>query len=163
MRSYWKRISMCYMDLTCYIMDVDILTDVCNVCSQRHISLFYYAALKLLQWILTLKLDKSEKEKHAMYVYDLYTILYALWVDDTKPLYGFIRVQILLLLLLSAATATRPGAIVESGSAKGSNKALLFKNIKILKVRSIVDPSWSTIVANVNLENVKNKEKDGKL
>jgi hypothetical protein len=68
----------------------------------------------------------------------------------------------LLLLLLSAATATRPRAIVKSASAKGSNKALSFKNIELLKVRSIKDPSWSTIVANVNLENVKNKEKDRK-
>jgi hypothetical protein len=68
----------------------------------------------------------------------------------------------LLLLLLSATTAIRPGAIVKSASAKGSNKALLFKNIELLKVCSIVDPSRSTIVANVNLKNVKNKEKDGK-
>jgi len=104
--------------------------------------------------------DKSEKEKHAIYVQDLYAILHALWVDDTKPLHGFIRVQISLLLLLSAATATRPGAIVKSVSAKGSNKALSFKNIKIIKVRSTVDPSRSTIIANVNLENIKNKEKD---
>ncbi|KAI1663563.1 DUF3435 containing protein [Pyrenophora tritici-repentis] len=143
MRSYWKRISMCYMDLTRHTMDADVLTDVCN-------------------WIPSLMLDKSEKEKHAMYVQDLYAILHALWVDDTKPLHGYIRVQISLLLLLSAATATRPGAIVESASAKGSNKALSFKNIELLKVRSVVDPSRSTIVANVNLENVKNKEKDGK-
>ncbi|KAF1364070.1 hypothetical protein EJ07DRAFT_162583 [Lizonia empirigonia] len=143
MRSYWKRLSMCYMDLTGHTMDADVLTDVCN-------------------WIPSLMLDKSEKEKHAMYVQDLYAILHALWVDDTKPLHGFIRVQISLLLLLSAATATRPGAIVESASAKGSNKALSFKNIELLKVRSVVDPSRSTIVANVNLENVKNKEKDGK-
>ncbi|RII11859.1 hypothetical protein CUC08_Gglean005326 [Alternaria sp. MG1] len=143
MRSYWKRLSMCYMDLTRHTMDADVLTDVSN-------------------WIPSLMLDKSEKEKHAMYVQDLYAILHALWVDDTKPLHGFIRVQISLLLLLSAATATRPGAIVESASAKGSNKALSFKNIELLKVRSVVDPSRSTIVANVNLENVKNKEKDGK-
>ncbi|KAI4636731.1 hypothetical protein J4E93_011001 [Alternaria ventricosa] len=113
-------------------------------------------------WIPTLMLDKSEKEKHAMYVQDLYAILHALWVDDTKPLHGYIRVQISLLLLLSAATATRPGAIVESSSAKGSNKSLSFRNIELLKVRSTVDPSRSTIVVNVNLENIKNKEKDGK-
>ena len=143
MRSYWKRISMCYMDLTRHTMDADVLTDVCN-------------------WIPTLMLDKSEKEKHAMYVQDLYAILHALWVDDTKPLHGYIRVQISLLLLLSAATATRPGAIVESSSAKGSNKSLSFRNIELLKVRSTVDPSRSTIMANVNLENIKNKEKDGK-
>ncbi|KAF2818949.1 hypothetical protein CC86DRAFT_450230 [Ophiobolus disseminans] len=119
-RSYWKRLSMCYMDLTHHKMDANILTD------------------------------------------DLYAILHALWVDGTKPLYGFIRVQISLLLLLSAATATRPGAIVKSASAKGSNKALSFKNIEILKVRSIVDPRQSTVVANINLENIKNKDKDRK-
>jgi hypothetical protein len=107
-------------------------------------------------------LDKSEKEKHAMYVQDLYAILHALWVDDIKPLHSYIRVQISLLLLLSAATATRPRAIVESASAKGSNKALSFRNIELIKVRSIADPSQSTIAANVNLENIKNKEKRGK-
>ncbi|KAF2845010.1 hypothetical protein T440DRAFT_502719 [Plenodomus tracheiphilus IPT5] len=132
MRSYWKRLSMCYMNITGHRMDPDILTDICN-------------------WIPTLMLDRAEKEKHAMYVQDLYAILHALWVDDTKPLHGFVRVQISLLLLLSAATATRPGAI-----------ALSFKNIELLKVRSVVESSQSTIVANVNLENVKNKEKDGK-
>ena len=108
-------------------------------------------------------LNKSKKEKHAIYVQDLYAILYALQVDDTKPFYSFIRVQISLLLLLSAATATRLGAIVESASAKGSNKALSFKDIEIMKVRSVVDPSRSTIIANINLENIKNKEKDRKL
>lgn len=107
-------------------------------------------------------LDKSEKEKHAMFVQDLYAILHALWVDDTKALHGLIRLQIAFLLLLSAATGTRPGAIVESASAKGSNKSLSFKDIELLKVRSIEDPSRSTIVANVNLENVKNREKGGK-
>ncbi|KAF2726660.1 hypothetical protein EJ04DRAFT_539319 [Polyplosphaeria fusca] len=140
MRSYWKRLSMCYMDLTRHKMDADVLTD----------------------WIPTLMLDKSEMEKHAMNVQGLYAILHALWVDDTKPLHGFIRVQISLLLLLSAATATKPGAVVESASAKGSNKALSSRNIEILKVRSIVDPRRSTIVANVNGENKKDKEKDGK-
>ena len=97
-----------------------------------------------------------------MYVQDLYVILHALWVDDTKPLHGFIRVQISLLLLLSAATATRPGALVESASAKGSNKALSFKDINLMVVRSLKHPEKTTIIANVNLEHVKNKERDGK-
>jgi hypothetical protein len=70
-------------------------------------------------------------------------------------------VQISVLLLLSAATATRPGALVESASNKGSNKALCFKYVALMKVRSLEDPKQSTIVANVNLVHVKNKEKDG--
>jgi hypothetical protein len=97
-----------------------------------------------------------------MFVQDLYAVLHALWVDDTKPLHGFIRVQISLLLLLSAATATRPGALVESASAKGSNKALWFKDINVMIVRSENDPSQSTVMVNVNLEHIKNKEKDGR-
>lgn len=96
-----------------------------------------------------------------MFVQDLYAILHALWVDDTKPLHGFIRIQISLLLLLSAATATRPGALVESASNKGTNKALWFKDVQLMKVRNLKDPNKSTIVANVNLEHVKNKTKDG--
>jgi hypothetical protein len=92
-----------------------------------------------------------------MDVQDLYAILHALWVDDTKPLHGFIRVQISLLLLLGAATAMRPGALVESASSKGSNKAFSFKNIELIKVRSLTDLGQSTIVANVNLEHIKNK------
>ncbi|XTI94315.1 hypothetical protein V2W45_1473512 [Cenococcum geophilum] len=109
-----KRISLCYRDLTNYRMDSNIPS---------------------------LGLNKSEKEKHAIYV------------DDTKPLYGFIRVQISLLLLLSAATATRPEALVESASAKGSNKALWFKDINIIV---------STIMVNVNLEHIKNKKKNSR-
>lgn len=96
-----------------------------------------------------------------MFVQDLYAIHHALWVDDTKPLHGFIRIQISLLLLLSAATATRPGAIVESASNKGSNKALWFKDVHLMKVRSLKDHNKSTIVANVNLEHIKKKEKGG--
>jgi hypothetical protein len=81
----------------------------------------------------------------------------------TKPLYSFIRVQISLFLLFSAAIAIRPGALVKSVSAKGSNKALLFKNIDFMVVRGLKHPKKTIIITNVNLEHIKNKEKDGKL
>ena len=97
-----------------------------------------------------------------MYVQDLYVILYTLQVDNTKPLYGFIRVQISLLLLLSIAIATRLGALIESASAKGSNKALSFKDISLIVVRSLKHPKKTTIIANINLKYIKNKERDGK-
>ena len=96
-----------------------------------------------------------------MYVQDLYAILHALWVDDTKPLHGLVRVQIFALLLLSATTATRPGALVESASNRNSNKALCYKDVELMKVRSVEDPQRSTIIANVNLEHCKNEEKGG--
>ncbi|PVH90143.1 hypothetical protein DM02DRAFT_621147 [Periconia macrospinosa] len=133
---------MYYQDVVGHAMSNEVLQDIRN-------------------WIPSLGLDMSKKDKLTMYVQDLYAILHALWVDDTKPLHGFIKAQISLLLLLSAATATCPGALVESASNKGSNKALWFKDIELMKVRSLKDRSRSTLVANVNLENVKNKERDG--
>jgi hypothetical protein len=104
------------------------------------------------QWIYTLDLDNSEKEKLAMFVQDLYPVLHALMVDDEKALHGFVRVVILLLLVLSAATATRPGAIV----------ALKFKDVELMKIRSVENPDRATIIANVNLEEVKNKDSSGR-
>ncbi|KAF2731443.1 hypothetical protein EJ04DRAFT_554701 [Polyplosphaeria fusca] len=140
--AYWNRIGMYYHHVTGFAMRIEVLRDVRN-------------------WIPSLELDRSKKEKLAMYVQTLYAIIHALWVYDTKPLPGFVRIQISLLLLLSVATGTRPGAVVESASNKGSNKALCFKDVELMKVRSISDPNKSTIVVNVNLEHVKNKSKDG--
>jgi hypothetical protein len=48
-------------------------------------------------------------------------------------------------------------------SAKGSNKALLFKNIDFMVVRGLKHPKKTIIIANMNLEHIKNKEKDRKL
>lgn len=140
--AYWKRLSMYYDHVVGHAMANKVLKDV-------------------RRWILGLELDRSKKEKLAMYVQDLFAVLHALWVDDKKPLHGFIRVQISALLLLSAATATRPGALVESASNKGSNKALCFKDVSLMKVPSRTDPNRSVLVANVNLVHVKNKERDG--
>ena len=69
----------------------------------------------------------------------------------------------MLRLLLSIATAIRLGALVESASAKGSNKAVWFKNINVIVICSKKHSNKSTIVVNVNLEYIKNKEKDSKL
>ena len=104
----------------------------------------------------TYKLDTSEKEKQAMYVQDLYAVLHALWVDDTKALHGRIRVQLSLILLLSGATATRPGALIESSSARGSNKALSYEHVTLLKVRDTTNRERNTIVAKVSLVHIKN-------
>ena len=97
-----------------------------------------------------------------MYVQDLYSVLHALWVDDTKALHGRIRVQLSLMLLLSGATATRPGALIESGSARGSNKALSYEHITLLKVCNTTDREHSTIVAKVNLVHIKNSGGKGR-
>jgi len=52
---------------------------------------------------------------------------------------------------------------VESASAKGSNKAVWFKNINVIVVYSEKYSNKSMIIVNVNLKHIKNKEKDSKL
>ena len=101
------------------------------------------------------KLDDSDKDKKEMYVEDLYTVLYALWAEDPKALHGRIRVQIALILLLSAATGTRPGALVESDSCRGSNKALKYEDITFMVVPNPTKPGRMSVAVKVNLVNVK--------
>jgi len=45
-------------------------------------------------------------------------------------------------------------------SNKGSNKALWFKDIEIIKVYSFKNSKRNTIIMIVNLKYIKNKEKD---
>ena len=51
---------------------------------------------------------------------------------------------------------------MESASAKGSNKAVWFKNINIIVIYSKEHSNKSTVIVNINLKHIKNKEKDGK-
>ncbi|KAI9869309.1 MAG: hypothetical protein M1813_000098 [Trichoglossum hirsutum] len=61
-----------------------------------------------------------------------------------------------------STTTTRPGALVESSSAKGSNKALSYEHVTVMKVRDITDPKCSTIVVKVDLVHIKNSEGKGR-
>ncbi|KAJ9634908.1 hypothetical protein H2199_008772 [Coniosporium tulheliwenetii] len=147
-KAYWKRLSCAYIDLAGHRMDNGTELDIRD-------------------WIPTYltptyKLDTSEKDKLAMYVQGLYVIIHAHWVEDTKALHGRLRVEISLLLLLSAATTTRPGTLVESGSAKGSNKALSYEHISIMKVRDVKDSNRTTTVAMVSLVHIKNSGGKGR-
>lgn len=97
-----------------------------------------------------------------MFVPDFYVILYAHWVECSRLFHGFMRVQISLLYLLSGATATRPGALVESSSAKGTNKGLWFEHIEILKIRHPIDPSRTILAAKVDLVHIKDSGGKGR-
>ncbi len=94
-----------------------------------------------------------------MYEQDLNAVLHALWVEDVKPLHGHIRVEIDLILLLSGATSTRPGALIESGACKGSNKCLKWEDITFLVVPNPVSPEAVSVAVAVavavNLVNIK--------
>jgi len=52
---------------------------------------------------------------------------------------------------------------VESASAKGSNKAVWFKNINVIVIYSKKHSNKSIVIVNINLEYIKNIEKDSKL
>jgi hypothetical protein len=90
-----------------------------------------------------------------MFMPDFYVLEYAHWVEDPRPLPGLVRVQDWTLHLLSAATCCRPGALVVSGSAKGTNKALWFEHVEFLKIRHPEDPNHTVLAAKVNLVHIK--------
>jgi Protein of unknown function (DUF3435) len=68
-------------------------------------------------------------------------------------------VQLSLLLLTSAYTATRPGALVESGIAKGSGKALCYRHINLLVLPNPNPGERDVLVLEVTL--VHNKGDKG--
>lgn len=70
-----------------------------------------------------------------MSVEDLRCVLQHHWAYDQET-YATERqrVQMSLLLLLSAFTSSRPGAILESGCAKGSNQALQYCDVELMLV-----------------------------
>ena len=97
-----------------------------------------------------------------MFVRDFYVLVYAHWVEDERRLHGLARVQNWLLHLLSAATVSRPGALVESTNAKGSNKTLWFEHVDILKIRHPDDPTRTVLAVMVNLVHIKDSGGKGR-
>ncbi|KAH7305346.1 hypothetical protein B0I35DRAFT_362391, partial [Stachybotrys elegans] len=92
--TYWNVLSMVYAQKTARWMDGGVLYDVGN-------------------FIRTLGLDRSKKDKSGLYVEDLDLILHYLYVRD-----GFVytherlRVQLALILIIAGATATRPNVLI---------------------------------------------------
>jgi len=90
-----------------------------------------------------------------MFVEDLFVMIHAHWSLDESALWGRMRVQQSLVFILCAATASRPGAILVSGSATDTGKALLYEHIEIMRIRHVQNPNRTTTVALVTLVNVK--------
>ncbi|OJD21125.1 hypothetical protein ACJ73_07536 [Blastomyces percursus] len=75
-------------------------------------------------------LDLSVKAKPTMSVEDLLSILHYHWCLDTSPVpHERYTVQLPLLMLMTAYTSSRPGALIESGCARGSNDALRYRDV----------------------------------
>jgi hypothetical protein len=73
-----------------------------------------------------------------------------------------VPVQVWTLHLLTASISSRPGALVESGSAKGTDKALWFDHVEILKIRHPDNPSRTVLAAKMNLVHIKGSGGQGR-
>lgn len=107
---------------------------------------------RLAQHIKTLGLRKGPKEKRAIFAQDFFVIQYTGWALHTTPLHGLIRVQLSLLLLLSAVTGSRPDALLQ----------ICFEDIEIYKVRSKEDFQKTTFIVALTLLHTKNDERGGR-
>jgi len=97
-------------------------------------------------------LDLSVRSKPVMSVDDLLVVLHYHWALDTATFpHERQRVQLALLLLMIAYTASRPGALVESGCLRGSNEVLYYKDIRLLVIENPKEPGHNLLVMEVTL------------
>ncbi|KAI9766747.1 MAG: hypothetical protein M1839_004778 [Geoglossum umbratile] len=81
---------------------------------------------------------------------DLLVILHYQWAFDTATFpHERQRAQLSLLLLMIAYTSSRPGALIESESLRGSNEALCYKNVRVLVIKNPYEPDYNMIVMEV--------------
>ncbi|KAL1963643.1 hypothetical protein VTN77DRAFT_7964 [Rasamsonia byssochlamydoides] len=77
-------------------------------------------------------LDVSTQLKPTLAVEDLLAILHYHWCLDTASVpHERYTLQLPLLILMIASTASRPGALIESGCLRGSNDALCYKDVAL--------------------------------
>ena len=94
----------------------------------------------------TLTLKESTNED------DLYHLLTYLWTQDTHILpVERQRVQQALITLLIALTSVRPGGIIESGCYRGSDEALLYRNVTLRLIRDFEDRSQTVLLVAVTV------------
>lgn len=97
-------------------------------------------------------MDPTQTPKESINVDDLHHLLKYLWTRDTH-VYAVERqrIQQALITLLIALTTVRPGAIVESSSYRGSNEALLYRDVALRLVRDPVEPSQTVLLMEVTV------------
>lgn len=78
------------------------------------------------------ELQAKSRDKAEMSVTDLWFVLRHLWAYDTEQYTAEReRVQMAFMLQLAGFTASRPGAIIESSCARGSNRALRYRHCEL--------------------------------
>ena len=90
----------------------------------------------------------------------LFGALHYHWVYDTEQ-YELERnrVQLAAVLLIIAFTGSRPGAVVESGTAglRGSNEALRYRDIKIMVLQADKDQEEALLIVEVTFMFIKGR------
>ncbi|KAK2737878.1 hypothetical protein FQN55_000890 [Onygenales sp. PD_40] len=103
-------------------------------------------------------LDLSVQYKPTLSVEDLLSVLYYHWCLDMLVVpYEWYTVQLLLLMLMTAYTSSRPGALIESGCIQGSNDALQYWDVVL---RVLPNPERHILVMEVTLMFMKGKRNE---
>lgn len=97
-----------------------------------------------------------------MDVKDLFSLLHYHWTSDTEIFpHERYRVQLPLLLLLTAYTSSRPGTLVECGMYAGSNEGLHYRDVRLSLLPNPVSEDGNVLVMEVTCRFVKG-ERNGK-
>lgn len=91
-----------------------------------------------------------------MSVEDLLLVIHYLWVSDgcVFPVERQ-RVQLATLMLLTAYTSSRPGALVEASCAPGSNECITYNDIRILVIRNPEESMRNVVVMEITFRYTK--------
>jgi hypothetical protein len=101
-------------------------------------------------------LDLSVKDKPTLCVEDLLALLHYHWCFDTATVpHKRYRVQFPLLLLMTAYTSSRPGALIKSSCVRGSNDALCYGDVVLRVLPNPEEPERYILVMEVTLRFMK--------
>ncbi|OJD25540.1 hypothetical protein ACJ73_03093 [Blastomyces percursus] len=103
-------------------------------------------------------LDLSVECKPTLSVEDLLSVLHYHWCLDTSAVpHERYTVQLPLLMLMTAYTSSRPGALIESGCVRGSNDALRYRDVVLRVIPNPEEPERHVLVMEVTLMFMKGK------
>ncbi|EDN08847.1 hypothetical protein I7I51_00505 [Histoplasma capsulatum] len=103
-------------------------------------------------------LDLSVECKPTLSVEDLLSVLHYHWCLDTAAVpHERYTVQLPLLMLMTAYTSSRPGALTESGCVRGSNDALRYRDVVLRVIPNPEELERHVLVMEVTLMFMKGK------
>lgn len=100
-------------------------------------------------------LTTANRTKAPAHIHDVKVIPAAILHDRQTSRTNRQCMAILSLLIVSATTAERPGALVESSAYLNSNQSLKWCNVQFIVIPNEADPNRPTIVARLKLDLLK--------